>query len=407
MAEEDIGRIHMSFMSAIRHPDHPRPYTPENISWTLASVMPQEPPRPTATRNTLPEYGDVMPPWWPTPLQTWDHELFIHSPGGPRRAEVQIPRTMPTFPPVAIADLEDPICPCCYVPYGTSAAEGEMAERPVKTPCNHVFGNQCLETWLPNNSCPICRGELFPAPRSRLPSISQLIDNAALPPLVIGVYDGSFILDGETLSEAVVNGFRDLARERAAHLQPGERQIIFEERHEQQPPSPNEEVTPDDRLFLVEEVRRMVAQQEYRLYQRLHSEHVVLPGPRWTGPALQGTLDWRQHRELFREIQRRGAFNYPGMRQYYRDSNGEVLRDAVMFHELREAGACWHTDRSWMLQDSTPLWNEGNDGTMQSGYSVRGWDIENSTDDPVQPMVRNNDEATFNELARSIDTWEF
>jgi len=95
------------------------------------------------------------------------------------------------------------------------------------------------------------------------------------------------------------------------------------------------------------------------------------------------------------------------MRQYYRDDDGNVMRDAEMFQELREAGACWYPDNSWILQDSSPLWNEGNDGMNQSGYTVRGWDVDASPDDPVQPRARANDEAAFNELARSIDTWEF
>lgn len=458
MADQGLSPAEESFMSAIMYPDHRRPYTAEHLSLTLDTIMSDQMNQLTVDNPTAehPSAGDTIEgaeevmPWWPTiqmgdneffvrlpdslragiqvpgamaafanplqdtdqvmpwwpPRQMGDNELFVRIPNN-RQAEVSVPDVMATFPPVAEADLQDPICPCCYVAYGTSAAEDEEAEHPVKTPCNHVFGNQCLETWLPNNSCPICRGELFQARRSRLPSISHLIDDAALAPLVIRVVDGVYSLDGEPLSMAAVHGFRDLARERAENPQPGERQIIFEEAHEDEPPSPNEQFGPDDRLFLVEEVRRMAAHHEYRLYQQLHAEHVVLPGPRWTGPLLSGTLDWRQQRELFREIQRRGAFNYPGMRQYYRDGNGNVLRDAVMFQELRDAGTCWQPDGSWILQDSRPLWNEGNDGIHQSGYPVRGWDVDASPDDPVQPRERANNEAVFNELARSIDTWEF
>lgn len=354
----------------------------------------------TAFANQFQEIDEAMP-WWPI-RQEGDDELLVRMP----RQEVPDPGTMARFPPVAEAELQDPICPCCYVAYGTPAAEGEVAEHAVRTPCNHVFGNQCLETWLPNNSCPLCRRELFPARRNRLPSISHLTDDAALPPLVIRVQNGVYFLDGEPISMATVRGFRDLARERAANPQSRERRIIFET-DDAYPSSPGAEFAPDDRLFLLEEVRTMVAHREYRLYQRLQAEHVVLPRPRWTGPPLLDTLDWRQHRELFREIQRRGAFRYPGMRQYYSNDHGNVMRDAVMFQELREAGACWHTDNSWSLQDSRSLWNEDNDGMNQSGYSIRGWDNETRSEDLVQPMVRANDEASFNGLARSIDTWVF
>lgn len=461
MADRNLTPAEESFMSAITHPDHPRLYTAEHLSLAVDTVMSDsmhqltvDNPSPIAEdpseADAVGGANEVMPwwwsaahmgddeffarypqerqleaearaaladqfpdideeeamPWWPV-HQAGDDELFFRIPVNQRanrREEVNVPDIMATFPRVADADLPDPVCPCCYVAYGTSAAEGEAAEHPVKTPCNHVFGNQCLETWLPNNSCPICRGELYQARRSRLPPISQVIDDADLPPLVIRVVDGAYSLDGEPLSMAAVRGFRDLARERAQNPQDRERQIIFAV-DEEQPQSPSEQFGADDRFFLVEEVRRMVSHREYRLYQRLQREHVVLPGPRWTGPPLLNTLDWQQHRELFREIQRRGGFRYPGMRQYYYDQ-GEVLSDAVMFQELREAGACWHPDNSWILQDSSPLWNEDNDGMSQSGYSARGWDVDSSPEDTVQPMVRTNDEATFNELARSIDTWE-
>ena len=38
----------------------------------------------------------------------------------------------------------------------------DIAEVPVKLPCNHIMGEDCLKKWLENNnSCPLCRNNLF------------------------------------------------------------------------------------------------------------------------------------------------------------------------------------------------------------------------------------------------------
>ena len=53
-------------------------------------------------------------------------------------------------------------CFVCLQTYGTLTDAGAI-EREVRLPCNHSLGSICISTWLKsNNTCPICRKELFP-----------------------------------------------------------------------------------------------------------------------------------------------------------------------------------------------------------------------------------------------------
>lgn len=55
-----------------------------------------------------------------------------------------------------------PPCDICQNDYGPE-------ERPVKLPCNHIFGEKCIITWARGttpsgryNGCPTCRAEILP-----------------------------------------------------------------------------------------------------------------------------------------------------------------------------------------------------------------------------------------------------
>ncbi len=170
--------------------------------------------------------------------------------------------------------------------------------------------------------------------------------------------------------------------------------------------SADEPFNPDDRLFLVEEVLRSITRRETMLYYHLATHGMTLPEPRMDGAALFGIIDWRQQRALFREIQFRGAFTYPGMRQYYVDDNGQVLRDVLIFQELREVGAVWHWENAWLLPDSTMMWNERNTGRNQSEYAPPSHPRTGRVDPAEPPIVRANNRASFNALAESISSWE-
>lgn len=57
--------------------------------------------------------------------------------------------------PITTPSQEQDDCPICVCPLTT----------PVKTPCNHVYDRDCIETWLgaKHNTCPLCKTVLFHA----------------------------------------------------------------------------------------------------------------------------------------------------------------------------------------------------------------------------------------------------
>ena len=75
--------------------------------------------------------------------------------------------------PVTTSTLapEDRICGICTEAYHDTPSqeqEKEPQHTPVKLPCGHVFGSECITSWLSpetgkSNTCPMCRLELFPA----------------------------------------------------------------------------------------------------------------------------------------------------------------------------------------------------------------------------------------------------
>lgn len=75
---------------------------------------------------------------------------------------------------VEIESLEeedgDRSCGICRLEFGSLDEGDAQAEQPLKLPCQHVFGDQCIKTWLGagsagaatnRRSCPTCREELF------------------------------------------------------------------------------------------------------------------------------------------------------------------------------------------------------------------------------------------------------
>ena len=83
---------------------------------------------------------------------------------------------------------QNPICRICWMDY-----EGE--DRPVMLPCGHVFGEECIVTWLKrvtprgrHNGCPCCQAEFLPPSlHSRASAVRDvLVDLRGFLSMVIG-----------------------------------------------------------------------------------------------------------------------------------------------------------------------------------------------------------------------------
>jgi hypothetical protein len=87
----------------------------------------------------------------------------------------RIPSSLPQFDATAFVDSlssisidsiepEDMRCPHCWCDFGTSG-DGLQNNDPVKTPCGHMIGKDCLLESLKktNTRCPVCRQEFDPA----------------------------------------------------------------------------------------------------------------------------------------------------------------------------------------------------------------------------------------------------
>lgn len=263
------------------------------------------------------------------------------------------------FPSVASDDLpaEDRTCPCCresYIP-SQGCDYTDTMDIPVRTRCGHTVGSACLKLWLPNNTCPMCRRQLFEVDeevweRTRVVFIDDFIDdeeefnhwmaNRSRTSL-IGQDWINYALDRERTRNR--EGFRrgnhfvidenGYLRERARQIaeEHGEEQDQADrvaERTEQQnhehkfprqfedgpirrltvdnavtirDTSQPSQATDQDREWLVSENRRIGAFREAVLYQQLLDEGTLLPRSTNLRPELQGLLEWRQDRALFAE----------------------------------------------------------------------------------------------------------
>jgi hypothetical protein len=71
-------------------------------------------------------------------------------------------RTYAILPEVEIKDLtEDDSCPICYSKLNLRKADD--SDKPVKTPCEHMFCEDCILKWLETGTrtCPSCRTNLY------------------------------------------------------------------------------------------------------------------------------------------------------------------------------------------------------------------------------------------------------
>jgi len=75
-------------------------------------------------------------------------------------ALVAEPDPLPRLPTVSTRSISEKTCSICTHDLDDLQRKwyAELAERPVKLPCGHVFGATCIEMWLvEHQTCPMCR----------------------------------------------------------------------------------------------------------------------------------------------------------------------------------------------------------------------------------------------------------
>lgn len=121
--------------------------------------------------------------------------------------------------PVEITNPADRECPICVAGFATNILG---LHRAVRLPCNHIFGESCIRTWLSPvmawkttstppeiethaNTCPMCRQVFFPA---------QTIPFADLPTIEarIKVWDAAYAYVGIALSRSERRARDDLLK---------------------------------------------------------------------------------------------------------------------------------------------------------------------------------------------------
>ena len=126
----------------------------------------------------------------------------------------------------------------------------------------------------------------------------------------------------------------------------------------------NQEEEPESSTLTKEDVvhqqklRRREAARDVKLYQGLIDTGAHLP------PLAHDTSSWsdddndhptvllsrQQERGLLRELQRRGAFDYPGMGEGFRAEFGEFISDDEKYRQVKKQGCKWHVHKGWVSE---------------------------------------------------------
>lgn len=194
-----------------------------------------------------------------------------------------------------------------------------MGEHPILTPCGHLFGHACLATWLPHNTCPLCRKPLLhgsPNANGQLliqqPDAQLLRDLEAAfefaETIALASADQTPGLTGAWVTTTTTEPVWDEASIRAD----------IEER------APTLGMRYSNRGWLDEERRRGRRRGEMVLYEQLRAEGVELPALETSDPvtAAQGLDPW-QGRALFEYLREQRAFRYPRLQRYFNRGRSE------------------------------------------------------------------------------------
>ena len=184
-------------------------------------------------------------------------------------------------------------CEICHEAYSTNRPNGED---PVRLPCGHEFGFECIRRWLSpeegKNTCPLCRYQLF-APPAR-----EFEDTRAAWDSIVTAVD----FDIELTTSGLMQGssrFRDWA-----------------------------------------------------LYSQLQEWGANLPPWQHDGVFVSLQLDSSQENALFMELQRRGAFRVLPIDVGPLDSEQQIRAawDTLRYHRYSYDPYCTATDGSAWFQ---------------------------------------------------------
>ena len=137
-----------------------------------------------------------------------------------------------------------------------------------------------------------------------------------------------------------------------------------------------------EKFALQQKIRREDAVWDVRLYQELINTDADLPPlPEDNSPSSDDDdhptvlLSRQQERALFRELQRRGAFDFPGMDEGFRHEFGEFFADNEKYRVIKEQGCRWDIYRGWVSERGKRIsfQPKNKKGRQQSDAAAKEW----------------------------------
>lgn len=213
-------------------------------------------------------------------------------------------------------------------------AEGTI-EHAVRVSCGHVFGSLCLGRWLKsNNRCGFCRTELFPQPH-------QPHDDTELREITIAEAEARLLDQFERTRQPTADEIDEIEATGSAPSFRGGRRDVAD--------------TQQVRMLRGASLRRRADLHTRNTYDEARTSQIRNEVPYYEMlPALKpweiasGTLGWEADLALFKYLQHREAFLFPGMdivRRALEDPSDEHL-----YIYLRNEGARWDDFRRGWFQ---------------------------------------------------------
>lgn len=223
---------------------------------------------------------------------------------------------LPTVPVESLPAGSD--CPICSDTYSTEPTENGDIDSPVRLPCDHIIGGECIRKWLSSgaNTCPLCRCQFFASTlhESDSPDFS---DSSEEDSPVESPDENSLLLRAGILASQLEA--QHARRLRHAARQAGERALYRQLQREgaRLPPLP----------VSVPGISASEApSREIDIHESLAPQRVD-----------------RNEEAFFEQLQRMGAFNEPiGSRMRLNDDRR--LANRLRWHEHRSHGRVYYPD---------------------------------------------------------------